>query len=172
MYPSLNFTYSFSSFYFHIQGTEDEIFNPVTGSIVENGFATQLDNNKIHFFGLSANVPIFNRFLSKSTIDKAKIDVRIAEQTLLNQQKELRNKIALIINDINTAEASQSATQIASSSQEEAFDLIRENYRLGNLSSYDFLESKNKYVRAQSEHAQAKYELFFKTKYLEYLLGE
>ena len=106
LYPTVNFNYSFSSFYFHIQGQEDVIFNQQTQMLENNGFFTQLNNNKIHFIGINATIPIFNRLLNKSTIDKAKIDLAIIQQTLENQKKELKNRIAIASNDILSARAS------------------------------------------------------------------
>lgn len=172
LYPSINFNYSFSSFYFHIQGSEDVIFNPTTGTFIENGFFTQLDNNKIHFIGLNLSVPIFNRLLTRSTIEKAQVDYEITQALLKNQSKELKNRIRIAVNDVSSALSSKNATTIAVETQEESFEIVRANYRAGNVSSYDFLESKNNHLRAQSENIRAKYEYFLKSKYLEYLISQ
>ena len=172
LYPQVNFSYSFSSFYFHIQGQEDVIFNQQTQMFEDNGFFTQLNNNKIHFIGLNATIPIFNRFLNKSTIDKIKIDLTIIEQTLENQKKELKNRITIASNDIKSAQASKVASEEGLNAQKEAFEIVVRNYQKGNLSSYDFLESKSKYAQAQSEAIRSKYEYILKQKYLSFLLGK
>jgi len=167
-YPNINFGYTYSTNYYHIQGTEDVILNSQTGEFENNDFITQLDNNRIHFLGVTATVPIFNRFLTKSNVDKAKVDMEISKVELENQQKELRNKIEIAYNDLVTARASLDASQVAYTAQKDAFEIARAKYLEGLITSYEFLESKSKYIQTQSERIQARYDYLFKIKVLEY----
>lgn len=170
-YPQINFNYSLGSSYFHIQGTEDVVFNPVTETFVENGFFTQLKNNAINFIGINANIPIFNRFLNRSNFDKAKIDLEIAQLNLKNQKKELKFQVEIALNDVKVAAINKKTTEISKITQEEAFRIVQTKYTKGFLSSYEFLESKSRYIQSQSDFLKAKYEYYFKNKYLDYLIG-
>jgi len=167
-YPSLNFNYSYSSNYYHLQGSTDEVFNQQTNQNENNGFLTQLENNKTHYLGFSLTVPIFNRFHTQSSVDKSKIALEITQIELDNQKKELGHKIKIAHNDVLTAKATLNATQSAVISQEEAFTIAQKKNKKGLISSYEFLESKSKYIQTQSELIKAKYDYMFKIKVLEY----
>jgi len=166
--PRLNFNYSYSSSYYHIQGRDDKVFNQETGQFVDNGFLTQLDNNRTHYLGFSLTVPIFNKFQTKSNLDKAKIKTEVNKLEWQNQKKELKNKIDIAINDVETAKASLLASLSASISQKEAFTIAQKKYMEGYITSYEFLESKSKHIKTQADLINAKYDFFFKVKVLEY----
>ena len=55
--------------------------------------------------------------------------------------------------------------------QKEAFSIAQNKYNQGSLTSYEFLESKSKYIQSQSELIKAKYDYLFKIKVLEYYQG-
>lgn len=167
-FPRLNFIYSYSSSYYHIQGSQDLVFNQESNQFEDNGFITQLENNRTHYLGFSLTVPIFNRFYTKSTLDKAKIKGEFNTLELQNQKKELKNKIEIAINDVGTAKATLEASLSASISQKEAFEIAQKKYLEGYITSYEFLESKSKYIKTQADLINAKYDYFFKIKVLEY----
>jgi len=167
-FPRINFNYSYSSSYYHIQGSEDLVFNQQTGQFVDNGFFTQLDNNRTHYLGFSLTVPIFNRFFTQASVDKANITAAVNKLELQNQKKELKNKVKIAINDVGTAKTNLEASLSASISQQEAFAIAQKKYLEGYITSYEFLVSKSKYIKAQSDLITAKYDYFFKIKVLEY----
>ena len=167
-YPTINFNYSYASSYYHIQGSEDVVFNQQTNQFVDNGFFTQLDNNRTHNLSFSISVPIFNRFLTRSSVDKSKVELEISKVELENKKKELKNKIEIAHNNVLTALATLSATKAALSFQEEAFSITQNKYEKGLVTSYEFLESKSKYIQTQSESIKAKYDYLFKIKVLKF----
>ena len=167
-YPSLYLTYSFSTSYYHVNGTDDVVFNQETGDFEKNGFLTQLNNNKIHFIGLSLGVPIFNRFQTKANVKKAAIGLEVNQLELRNQKNQLLNKIRIAYNDAVSAKAVFRAAEERLSYQRAAFQGVQRKFQDGLISSYEFLESKSNYIKAQSDLLVAKYECFFKLKILEY----
>lgn len=168
LYPRLNFNYSYGSNYYHIQGREDIVFNQETNQYEDNGFLIQLDNNRTHYLGFSLTVPIFNRFQTRSNIDKTKIELEINQVELENQKKELKHKIEIAWNDVIAAKSSLEASSIALTSQQEAFTIAQKKYLEGYMTNYEFLVSKTKYIKTQSDLITAKYEYMFKIKVLEY----
>ncbi len=167
-YPRINLNYSYSSNYFHILGQEDLVFNQETNQTEPNGFWVQLNNNRTHYIGLSAVFPIFNRFSTIENNKKAKEELKISEIDLKNKRQVLRNKIKIAYNDVNTAESNLKAAKIAFNTQKQAFDIVQKQYLLGNINNYEFLESKTKLTRNNSEYIKAKYEYFFKWKILDF----
>jgi outer membrane protein len=166
--PSVNLIYSYSSNYYHLQGTEDRVLNQATNEWVDNGFLTQLKNNKTHYISISASIPIFNRFATKVNYVKSKEDLRLFKADLENNKFQLRNIIEIAINDSESAKASLKASETAFKTQKEAFEIAQKNYTLGNIRNFEFLESKSKYIQRSSEFIKAKYDYFFKMKIVEY----
>ena len=169
--PRLDFNYSYGSSYYHLQGREDTVFNQETNQFEDNGFLEQLKNNRTHFLGFSLAVPIFNKFQTRSNIDKSKIELEITKIEFENQKKELKNKIEIAYNNVLTAKATLEASESALIFQKEAFTIAQKKYKDGYITSYEFLESKSKYIQTQSELIKAKYDYLFKIKVLEYYQG-
>lgn len=167
-YPTINFNYSYSSNYFHIQGTKDVILNQQTNQFIDNGFWTQLNNNRTHYLGFSATIPIFNRFLARENYKKTKDELKLSEIDFESNKAKLKNKIKIAQNDLETARATLKASEVAFSTQKKAFSISQENYKGGNIPNYEFLESKSKLIRNTSEYVKAKYNLLFKEKVLGY----
>ena len=167
-YPRVNLNYSYSSNYFHILGQDDVVFNQQTNQNVPNGFFTQLDNNRTHYIGISATIPIFNRFLTKENYKKSKEELKISEAELSDNKQKLRNKITIATNDVIASKVSLDASKIAFKTQKQAFEIIQNQYSKGNIGNYEFLESKSKLVRNTSEYIKAKYDTYFKTKILKF----
>ena len=170
-YPKLDFNYSYGSSYYHLQGGDDLVFNQQTSQFEDNGFLVQLDNNRTHYLGFTLSIPIFNKFLTRSNIDKSKIELEITQVELKNQKKELKNKINIAYNDVLTAKATLEASETVLMFQKEAFSIAQNKYNQGSLTSYEFLESKSKYIQSQSELIKAKYDYLFKIKVLKYYQG-
>lgn len=166
--PRVNLNYSYSSNYYHLQGTEDRVLNQATNEWVDNGFFNQLNNNKTHYIGISAIIPIFNRFSTKINYVKSKEDLKLVKADFENHKFQLKNIIEIAMNDSESAKASLIASRTAFKTQKEVFDIAQKNYTLGNLRNYEFLESKSKYIQRYSELIKAKYDYFFKLKIVEY----
>jgi outer membrane protein len=167
-YPRINLNYSYSTNYFHILGRDDVVFNQETGQFDENGFLTQLNNNRTHFISLSVNVPIFNRFQTRENYKKAQEEIKISEIVLANQKLLLKNKVKTAMNDSNTAKATLESNKVAYQSQNEAFDILNEQYKNGNITNYEFLQGKTKLIKDTSEFIRSKYDYLFKNKILEF----
>ncbi|MFV0247968.1 MAG: TolC family protein [Tenacibaculum sp.] len=167
-YPEVNLNYSYRSNYFHILGQEDVVFNQQTKQNEPNGFWIQLNNNRTHFINLTVTIPIFNRFLAKENYKKAQAELKLSEAELENNKQVLRNKIKVATNDVKTSKTSLKISKTALSTQKEAFEIVQNQYKNGNIGNYEFLESKGKYIQNASEYIKAKYEYYFKSKILGY----
>jgi len=57
------------------------------------------------------------------------------------------------------------------SANKEAYDLAEKQFELGAINMADYLTTKNSYIRAESDYTQAKYELLFRKKVLDFYTG-
>lgn len=165
-YPRLNFGYSLSSNYFHIFGQKDQVYNSDTNQMETNGFWQQFNNNRTHFLGFTAVVPVFNKFINKQNHQIAQEELHIAELEMDHHRLQLSREVRMVQNDVRTAWADLEVARLALHTQEEAFEIVQQQYRQGQLSSFEFLEARSLLIQRHSDHIKAKYNCMFKTRLL------
>lgn len=172
-YPSLSFDAGLRTWYQHNLGEKDVRAYTENGNIfyVPNGFGKQLEDNLGYNFGFSLNIPIFNRFQTKSSVAKAKINQEIAFLQLQDKQVKLRETIEKAYADAKAALDQYTSAEKSLKAQNESYKNAQVSYDSGVMTSFDFDQVRNRLVNAQSSLANAKYNFVFRTKLLEYYLG-
>lgn len=174
-YPSLSFGAGLGTSYQHNQGDKDvrAVIDPNTNMVVyvPNGFGKQLEDNLGYNFGFSLNIPIFNRFQTKSGVAKAQINQDIATLQLQDKQVKLRETIEKAYADAKASLNQYVSSEKSLKAQNESYKNAQVSYDSGVMTSFDFDQVRNRLVNAQSSLANAKYNFVFKTKLLEYYLG-
>ena len=174
-YPSLSFGAGLGTSYQHNQGSKDvrPVVDPNTNAVVfvPNGFGKQLEDNLGYNLGFSLNIPIFNRFQTKSGVAKAQINHEIASLQLQDKQIKLRETIEKAYADAKASLNQYISADKSLLAQNESFKNAQVSYDNGAMTSFDFDQVRNRLVNAQSSLANAKYNFVFRTKLLEYYLG-
>ena len=173
-YPSLAFGAGLGTAYQHYLGEKD--VRPIRDEnnnvvYVPNGFGKQLENNLFYNFGFTLNIPIFNRFQTKSGVAKAQINQEIASLQLLDKQVKLRETIEKAYADAKASLNQYISAEKSLLAQNESYKNAQISYDSGVMTSFDFDQVRNRLVNAQSSLANAKYNFVFRTKLLEYYLG-
>ncbi|MCK4663107.1 MAG: TolC family protein [Bacteroidales bacterium] len=134
-------------------------------------FGNQFKDNASTSLSFNLNIPIFNRFQTKTNTNNAHINV-------LNQKHNLQLSKNQLYKDIQQAYADSQASlrkHIASkksvTSNEESFRYTQQKFDVGLVNSVDYNIAKNNLTKAKSELLQAKYEYIFKTKILDFYKG-
>lgn len=166
LYPKLTFDYSYGTGYYHIQGRNDLIYNTITNKYENNDFLTQLDKNKMHYLFFKLTIPIFSRFANSTAIKKAKLDRNTAELNYAFQKRALQNDMQIAQSNAIVAKSSLESTFKIVTFQDETFRAATQKYELGAIKIYDFIESRNRLVEAQSNLIKSKYDLIIKIKIL------
>ncbi|HNV53348.1 MAG TPA: TolC family protein, partial [Tenuifilaceae bacterium] len=68
-------------------------------SSLSGGFSNQLSNNQLQKVGLTLNVPIFNRFSTKTSVQQSKIGMEQARLSALETEKNLQQQVETIYQD-------------------------------------------------------------------------
>jgi outer membrane protein len=144
--------------------------NPVTGS-VNYPYSEQLKDNQYKQLSLRVNIPIFNRMQNHYFIQNSKINVYDAKLNLEENKNYLFKDIQQAHADATAAIDKYYAAREAVESNQEAFNYTRRKYEVGMVSAVDYNIAKNDLIKAQSDLLQAKYEFIFKTKILEFYMG-
>ena len=134
-------------------------------------FLQQLGNNFSQYVGLSLNIPIFDRFNTRSQVRSAKLS-RLNQVIQLRQtQQTLYKEIQQAWNGASAAQVKLEAATQAASSAQDAFQLMQAKYENGKATFTEFSESRNRLMKARSDAVQATYEALFQTSLLEFYRG-
>ena len=134
--------------------------------------SSQLKNNFSQYIGLSLSVPIFNRFQTRNNIRNAKISQETQQLQLDNSKKTLYKEIQQVyLNAVNAQSKERSSAEAVHSSKD-AFQLMQAKYENGKATITEFNESKNNYMRAESDLVQARYENLYQHALLEFYRGK
>ena len=154
--PTLSFGGNYSNFYMN------------TG----NSFSDQIKVHGSYGFGLSLNIPIFNRFQGQTQVLNSQIQVENTELQLQSTKNALRKDIEQAYTNALAAFKRYVANQKAVVSSKEAFRYTEEKFNVGMINSVEYNQTKNNLTKAQSDLLQAKYEYIFRTKILDFYNGQ
>lgn len=136
------------------------------------GFGTQLSDNFNQFVGLSLNVPIFNRGVINNSVQQARINQDIALLQLEQEKQSLRQIIESARADAIAARALYLSNLKTVASNHRAFDFAQSRFEAGALNVTEFNTAKNNLQMAETQLRRAKYDFTFKTKVLEFYMGQ
>ncbi len=160
-YPSLSFGGSYNNNYFNILNNEFD----------QLSFREQIKSNSRYGFGVSLNIPIFNRFQVKNAVSNAKLQIQDYEYRLQTASNVLRKDIEQAYTNALAALNKYIASEKAVESMEEAFRYTEEKFNVGMINTVEYNESKNYLTVARSELLQARYEFIFRAKILDFYNG-
>lgn len=131
----------------------------------------QLKNNLSKTITLGISIPIFSKFETQRDISNAKIARNDAELQLRETQLDLYKTIQQAHSDAVSALDKYKSALEAVKSNEEAFKYTEQKFGVGLVSVVEYNEGKKNLTKARSDLAQAKYEYIFKTKILDFYMG-
>lgn len=131
----------------------------------------QLRNNQRYGFGLNVNIPIFNKFQVRSSIQNAELQIQDYEYRLMSARKTLQKEVEQAYVNAIAALKRYMSSEKAVRASEEAFRYAEEKFGVGVITTVEFNQVKNNLVTAQSQWAQAKYEYIFRTKIIDFYNG-
>lgn len=152
----------------------DTVFTPNFSNPVmeKTPFADQYNSNVNKSFGFFLTVPIFNRFQTKASIDRARIQKWSAQYTVESTKLQVQKNIQQAYADASAGLKKYNATMKAVEAMEESFKYTQQKFDVGMVNTNDYNDAKNKLIKAQSDLLQAKYEFVFKTKVLDFYQGK
>ncbi|MBQ1674278.1 MAG: TolC family protein, partial [Bacteroidales bacterium] len=134
-------------------------------------FGEQLKNNFSQSLGLSLSIPIFQRFSARNGVRTAEINLRGQQIQLENVKKALYKEIQQAYYNAVTAQARYAGSQESAASARQHYELTEEKYKVGKAGVTDYNDARNNWLRAESEHIQARYQCLYQTKLLDFYRG-
>ena len=160
LYPTLSFSAGLGSNYYKTSGFRAE------------GFGKQLENNFSQYLGFNLNIPIFNRFQTRNSIRSARLDRENQTLQLDNTKKTLYKEIQQAYYNTIAAQQKLKSSEQATQSSSDAFRLMQAKYENGKATLTEFNETKNNYLRSESDLTQARYELLYQQALILFYRGQ
>ncbi|HPE23106.1 MAG: TolC family protein [Bacteroidales bacterium] len=133
------------------------------GSQLKNGFSPSL--------GLTASIPIFRNNQNRVAVSRAQYGITIAELDELNTRNQLRKEVEQAVLDTESARLSYLAALNRYEASLETYSVSEEKFKLGAMNSVDFLIQKTNLTAAESNLLQAKYEMVYSHKIIDFYRG-
>jgi outer membrane protein len=142
-----------------------------TSGFNSDSFGKQLENNFSQYIGLNLSVPIFNRFQTRNRVRNARIEQETQQLQLDNTKKTLYKEIQQVYYNARNAQSKTQSSAEAVKSSKDAFQLMQAKYENGKATITEFNESKNNYLRSESDLVQARYENLYQHALIEFYRG-
>ena len=134
-------------------------------------FGEQLKNNFSQYVGLSLSIPIFQGFSTRNNVRSAQLNFKGQQIQLENVKKNLYKEIQQAYYNAVTAQARYAGSRESAASALQHYELTEEKYRVGKAGIADYNDARNSWLRAESEHIQARYQCLYQTKLLDFYRG-
>ena len=133
------------------------------------GFGKQFfKNNMNEVIGLHLNIPIFNRFQTRSNIRMAKLEVMDKQLALDDARQNLRTEMQKAYTNAMVALDKQTSAQKAVDAAAVSVNFERDRYDAGRSSVFDLIQAQQKYLKAQQDAVQSKYEYLIRQRILDF----
>lgn len=171
-WPTITANAGLGSFYFNSLSTNIIGVSQDTGlPIKERDFFKQYKDNFGQQLGLSANIPIFNKGITKLQVEQSKINQDIAKINLEQQKLEVKQNVQKAAFDADANYQTYITSVEAEKSSGLALDFAEKSYEAGRTSIYDLNVARNNYANAQGNVAQSKFNYLFSQKLLDFYTG-
>jgi len=135
-------------------------------------FNDQLRDNFGQYVGVSLRIPIFNGFSARSTVRRAKINYLQSQNEEQLAENNLNKVIYQAVADLKAAESRFTSTTNTFLAQKDAYNVIDQRYEVGLVNSLDYSTAQTNLNKAEIDMIQAKYDLLFRAKLIDYYLGK
>lgn len=139
--------------------------------ITNSAYFNQLNNGILPSVSFALSIPIYQNKQVKTNVALAKIGYKNAELSELDTKNQLRKNIEQACQDVVSARIKFEANQENYTATQEAATLSDEKFKQGIINSVDYLVSKTNLIVAESQLLQAKYNLIFSYKILDFYSG-
>jgi len=152
--------------------SRDTVFAPAYSTVFSSiPFGTQLNNNFNQFFGLSLQIPIFNHFSARTSVRKAKLNYEYAQLSTQLAKNTLSKTIIQAVLDLQAAEKSYQSALQTFNSNKEALNVTKQRFDAGLVNTLDYNTALTSYNKAQNDMIEAQYQVIFRSKVIDYYIG-
>lgn len=139
---------------------------PTTSEVTP--FNNQINDNLGKFVGVSVSIPIFNGWQVNTAISNAKNNIQIAELNKKQAENTVYREVTTAVTEYEAAKTRYDAAKENFEAQQKSYDFATLRNEAGLMNFAEMALIKNNFARAETTLAQAKYELLFRMKTIEF----
>ena len=156
-----------SSYFYRLKAGVD--FNG--NAIQQRNVFNQFGDNFGQQVGVSANIPIFNKGITRLQVQQSKINEDLAKNALEQSKQNVLQNVQKAQFDAESNYEAYVAGLEAEKSSKLANDFAEKSFAAGRATIYDLNAARNNLANAQGSVAQAKYNYLFSLKLLNFYAG-
>jgi len=155
-----------------VQGT-NQIVNTVVSQPIYAPYSlfNQFGNNFNQAVGLSVQIPIFNKYTARTSVAKAKLSYQNAAIASQIAKNNLSKTIIQAILDLQAADKQYQSALVTFDSNKEALNVTKQRYDVGLVNTLDYNTALTNYNKSQNDMIEARYGVIFRSKVIDYYLG-
>lgn len=134
-------------------------------------YTDQLNNNFYQRLGATLSLPIFDNRTTKTNVERSKILIQQAQLSLEGAKTTLNQQIEQAYISLLNAESQYKAANVQLQANTEAYNISKDQLRLGALNTVDLLVQRNLYIQSVQNFIQAKYNAVLNLKIYEFYMG-
>jgi outer membrane protein len=156
-----------------VQGTNTPVIGQYQSPVYSSTYSptSQFGNNVNESIGVSLTIPIFTRFTARTSVRKAKLSYENATVTTQLAKNTLSKTIYQAVFDAQAAQKRYQSAIQTYQADKDAFFVIQKRYAVGLVNALDYNTSLTNLNKAQNDMIEAKYEVVFRSKVIDYYLG-
>lgn len=155
-----------SSYFYRLKPLEFD------GNVIQQrNFFNQFGDNFGQQIGVSANIPIFNKGITRLQVQQSKINEDLAKNALEQSKQDVLQNVQKAQFDAESNYEAYLAAIEAEKSSKLANDFAEKSFAAGRATVYDLNTARNNFANAQGSVAQAKYNYLFSMKLLNFYAG-
>ncbi|MCY4171477.1 MAG: TolC family protein [Bacteroidetes bacterium] len=139
---------------------------------ISSSFGDQLERNRAQSLSVSVNVPVFNRFRSKTQIQRAQVSYENAKLNVEATQQQIGVEIRQAYLDYLTAEKQLEVTRRQLEFREQALQAARERYNVGAATLVELTQAQSDFVQASQDEVTARYTIYVRKRLIRFYTGE
>jgi outer membrane protein len=142
------------------------------GRFREVSFNRQYNDNLGRSLGLNLNIPIFNGFSARSSVQRSIIAREQAHVNAVQQENTLRQTVETAVNDALAAQRTYRSSERQVEARDEAYRMTKQRFDAGAVNFVEYQVAENDLFQAKSDLLRAKYDFIFKKRLLDFYQGK
>ena len=144
----------------------------IQGEIPKRSYLDQINDNFGQFVQVNVDIPIFNNFRNRTSIERARLTTLNQEVVSQQDRQTLKTNVQRAIADAKAAKETYEAAQSSLEAATAAYRNAERRFDLGAINSFEFSQARNRMDLAQVDLTQAKYQFVFNVKVVEFYQGK
>lgn len=137
-----------------------------------DGFFDQMKDSRGEIIALNLNVPLFSRFQVRNGIRRTKVDILEKKLQLEDSKIRLRKDIQTAYYNADVAKQKSVSAEKSCEANRISLDYEQKRYDAGRSTIFELLQANQKYVKAQQDALQSKYEYLIRKRILDMYLSK